>query len=201
MNRPLLQCIILAGLALAPLAVHAEGPSSAASEYEKLGRGIDEVKLIDETGQSVSWGTLAGKPRAVFFGFTKCPVICPVTVWELDAALARLGPKASAIQIVFVTLDPERDTAPVLKTYFSGFKARVRGMTGAPKDLKRVADAFEVKSERVTLKDADYTLDHTAAVFLLNERGVVVDTIAFGTPQDVIERRLRQLVEATPGKP
>jgi protein SCO1/2 len=200
MERSILPFVVLAGLGLAALPLRAESAGSVAPEFAKLGQGIGDVKLIDETGQSVAWGTLTGKPRAVFFGFTQCPVICPVTMWELDSALQRIGPKAAAIEIVFVTLDPERDTAPVLKNYFSSFKARVRGMTGASKDIKRVAEAFEVKSERVSLKETDYTLDHTAAVFLLNARGTAVDTIAYGTPQDVIERRLRQLVETASSK-
>lgn len=195
-------CLVLAVVAFAPVAARAEkATSTVAADFAKLGRGVDDVKLVDETGAGVLWGALSGKPRAIFFGFTQCPVICPVTVWELDAALSRIGPKAAKVQVVFVTLDPERDTAPVLKNYFSGFRTHVRAITGPAKDIKRVADAFEVTSERVPLKDADYTLDHTAAVFLMNERGAVVDTIAFGTPQDVIEKRLRALIEAGPSTP
>jgi protein SCO1/2 len=173
---------------------------TVAAEFVKLGKGVDDVTLTDQSGQPVHWRDLNGHPRALFFGFTHCPVICPVTVWELDAAIAKLGPVAKDLQIVFVSLDPDRDTPKVLKDYFSSFATRVRGMTGKQADIDRVAKAFEVQHERVALDGKDYTLDHTAAVFLIDEHGTVVDTLAYGTPQDVTEKRLRQLLTPTLGK-
>ncbi len=170
----------------------------AASEFANLGRGVNDVSLTDESGRAVRWHELSGKPRAVFFGFTHCPVICPVTVWELDAALKKLGKRADAVQVVFVSLDPERDTPAVLKSYFSSFGTRVRALTGASAEIDRVAKAFEVVRERVALQDGDYTVDHTAAVFLLDGDGIVVDTLAYGTPQDVIVKRLESLIARTP---
>ena len=202
MRRIILQCFVLAWIGGSMLSVVAakNHQPSVASSLAKLGRGVDEVALLDETGKAVRWGTLNGKRRAVFFGFTRCPVICPVTVWQLEAALLSLGDKAKKIEVEFVSLDPERDTPEVLKTFFSGFKIGVRGLTGTAESVNRVAAAFEVVHERVALKGDDYTLDHTAAVFLLDERGVVVETLAYGTPVDVVEKRLSALIDAAPAK-
>lgn len=186
------------GVAAAPASAESVSGPVVASELTKLGRGIGEVVLTDQTGGAVAWKSLGGQPLAVFFGFTKCPVICPVTVWELDAALAKIGKRGEAVQVVFVSLDPERDTPEAMKSYFSSFGARVRALTGAPSDIDRVAKAFEVVRERVALGGGDYTLDHTAAVFLIDAKGAVVDTVAYGTPQDVMIKRLESLIGQTP---
>ena len=191
--------LVCAASSVATLPASAESISRpvALAELAKLGRGIDAVSLTDQSGQPLTWKELNGRPRAVFFGFTKCPVICPVTVWELDAALAKIGKAGDAVQVVFVTLDPERDTPAAMKSYFSSFGTRVRALTGADTDIQRVAKSFEVVRERVALDGGDYTLDHTAAVFLLDDKGTVVDTLAYGTPQDVIVKRLRDLTGRT----
>jgi protein SCO1/2 len=196
------QAFVLSGLFFGAGLTVSVGPASAesvlnpvvAGELAKLGRGIADVTLTDESGRSVRWQELGGKPRALFFGFTHCPVICPVTVWELDAAFKKIGKTADGVQVMFVSLDPERDTPSVLKSYFSSFGGRVRALTGAMADVDRIAKAFEVVRERVALQDGDYTLDHTAAVFLLDRDGIVVDTLAYGTPQDVIVKRLENLI-------
>lgn len=186
------------GVAAAPASAESVSAPVVANEFTKLGRGIGDVVLTDQAGRAVAWKTLAGRPLAVFFGFTKCPVICPVTVWELDAALAKIGKPGDAVQVVFVTLDPERDTPEAMKSYFASFGARVRAFTGAMVDIDRIAKAFEVVRERVALDGGDYTLDHTAAVFLIDAKGAVADTIAYGTPQDVMVKRLESLIGRTP---
>ena len=204
--RFLAQGVVLASLTAALGGGVAAAPAdnkSVASEVVdaaplKLGRGIADVVLTDETGREIAWRELDGRPRAVFFGFTRCPVICPVTVWELDAALKKIGKRADGLKLVFVSLDPVRDTPAVLKSYFSSFGGRVRGLTGSVASIERVAKAFEVVRERVALSGDDYTLDHTAAVFLTNSRGDVVDTLAYGTPQDVIVKRLENLLADEP---
>ena len=197
MRRKIVQSIALFALTVLAADAHTKTfpAPAAAAEFAQLGKNIDDVVLTDQTGQPIRWGALNGHPHAVFFGFTHCPVICPVTVWELDAAISKIGADAKDLQIVFVTLDPARDTSSVLKDYFTSFKSRVRGMTGAQANLDRVAKAFEVQHERVPLDGQDYTLDHTAAVFLLDAKGTVVDTLAYGTPQDVTEQRLRKLLK------
>lgn len=180
---------------LAGSAVTATSSVAPAADLEKLGRNVDNVQLVDDKGSKIRWSELKGRPRAVFFGFTRCPVICPVTVWEIEAALTKIGAKADRIQVNFVSLDPARDTPAVLKDYFSSFNGRVRGFTGSNKEIVRLANGFEVVHRKVATTGADYTMDHTAAVFLVNEQGKVVDTLAYGTPQDVLIERLSSLAE------
>jgi len=172
----------------------AQATPAPAADLATLGQGIETVELVDDAGERVRWADLKGRPRAVFFGFTRCPVICPVTVWEIDAALEKVGPGAEKVQMNFVTLDPARDTPETMGNYFTSFKARMRAMTGSAANVARVAKSFDVVHKKVALSNGDYTLDHTAAVFLLDEKGNVVDVMGYGTPQDVMVKRFKQLL-------
>jgi protein SCO1/2 len=175
---------------------HAAAQATPAPEADlaTLGHGIDNVELVDDTGTKVRWAELKGRPRAVFFGFTRCPVICPVTVWEIDAALEKVGKDAESVQMNFVSLDPARDTPKAMNSYFTSFKARMRALTGSTANIARVAKAFDVVNKKVALDNGDYTLDHTAAVFLLDKNGVVVDVMGYGTPQETMVKRFKQLL-------
>lgn len=166
----------------------------AAGEYDSLGRGLDDLVLTSSTGDQVRWGSLTGSPRALFFGFTNCPVICPVTIYELTAAADRLGPSADALRIDFVTVDPERDTPDRMREYFSGFGPKVTGFTGSEEALARVCTSYEITARRVPLERGGFTIDHTATVFLIATSGRVVDVIAYGSDQDVIDARLHTIL-------
>lgn len=190
----ILLILIAASLAASPSPHGAHATGAPAAATDQLGHGIDGVELVDDAGKPVRWGALKGRPRAVFFGFTRCPVVCPVTVWEIDTALAAIGKPADALQINFVTLDPARDTPEAMRDYFSSFKPRLRALTGSRTAVAEIAKSFEVVHEKVPLDGGDYTLDHTAAVFLLDETGRVVDVLAHGTPQDVMIKRLKQVL-------
>jgi protein SCO1/2 len=172
----------------------AQATPAPAADLATLGQGIDGVELVDHAGKRVRWAELKGRPRAVFFGFTRCPVICPVTVWEIDAALEKVGAGAETVQMNFVSLDPVRDTPETMSDYFTSFKARMRALTGSRANVARIAKSFDVVHKRVALSNGDYTLDHTAAVFLLDEKGNVVDVMGYGTPQDVMVKRFKQLL-------
>jgi protein SCO1/2 len=139
----------------------------------------------------VRWGDLKGRPRALFFGFTHCPVICPVTVFELTDALKQIGSPPIAIE--FITVDPERDTPARLKQYLSSFGPGVRGFTGAPESIARIARHFEVVYRRTPLDNGGYTMDHTATVFLLDAAGAQRDVVAYGSPPELVQTRLRAL--------
>lgn len=173
-------------------------PADAArSDLAALGRGTAAIELLSEEGKPVRLEQLNGKPRVLFFGFTHCPVVCPVTVWEIDAALAEIGGPAKDTQIVFVSLDPARDTPAVMKKYFSGFKGRVVPLTGPEASVQKIARSFDVRWQKVNTGKGDYTLDHTALAFLINAEGQVVDTIAFGASRELSVARLRKLLGAS----
>lgn len=163
-------------------------------EFADLGRGVDDVVLTSSTGDDVHWRDLRGAPRAVFFGFTHCPVICPVTIYELTASAERLGAAAEDLRVEFITVDPDRDTPDRMREYFSGFGPKVTGFTGAPDALIRINAAFEITATRVPGENGAYSMDHTATVFLLDRAGRVRDGIMYGAEQAVIDTRLGALL-------
>lgn len=133
---------------------------------------IGEFALIDHTGRPLTRSRLAGAPTLVFFGFTHCPDVCPLTL-----ALLRQVRKAQPVpdlRLLMISVDPERDTPEALAQYVSAFDAGIVGATGEPESVRRLAASFGVATGRVDLPGGGYTVDHTAAVFLLDERGRMV---------------------------
>ena len=128
-------------------------------------------KLTDQNGREVTDGELKGKPFLVFFGFTHCPDVCPTTLFEVSEVLRALGPDADRTRALFITVDPERDTAPIMKDYLSSFDPHLLGGTGDPAAIAAVAKAYRVYYKKVPLEDGGYTMDHTAIVYLMDKNG------------------------------
>ena len=114
---------------------------------------------------------MKGRPFLVFFGFTHCPDICPTTLFDMSQMLHTLGPDAGRIGVLFITVDPERDTPAVLKDYLSNFDPHLRGLTGDPAAVNAALKAFRVYAKKVPLEGSDYTMDHTAVVYLMDKNG------------------------------
>jgi protein SCO1/2 len=131
-------------------------------------------RLVDQNGQTVTDQDLKGAPYLVFFGFTHCPDVCPTTLMELSNVLDRLGPDAARVGALFITVDPERDTSAELKDYLSSFNPRFRGLTGDPAAIAAVAKAYRVYLKKVPLENGDYTMDHTALIYLMDKKGKFV---------------------------
>ncbi|MEP7245650.1 MAG: SCO family protein [Gammaproteobacteria bacterium] len=132
-------------------------------------RPIENFALTDEAGQPFTPKQLAGQPTLVFFGFTHCPDVCPTTL----AKLAQIA-KAAAIpnlRVVLVSVDPERDKPEQLQQYVHAFDPAFKGVTGAPADIARFAREFGVAVARVDLGGGEYTVDHSAVVFLMDDQG------------------------------
>ncbi len=127
--------------------------------------------LTDHNGRTVTDQNLKGRPFLVFFGFTHCPDICPTTLFEVSEVLRRLGPDAGGARGVFVTVDPERDTPAVLKDYLASFDPHLIGLTGSREDVDKMVKAYRAYSRKVPGKDGDYTMDHTALVYLMDKQG------------------------------
>lgn len=149
--------------------------------------------LVDDAGQPITEAAFRGQPTALFFGFTHCPEICPTTVYELEGWFAQLGGDADNIDAYFVTIDPERDTPDMLQAYMSSFGDRVRGITGDPESVREMARGFGAYFKRIELDEGDYTMDHTASVFLLDSGGAFRKTIAYGENPDTAMAKLREL--------
>jgi protein SCO1/2 len=128
-------------------------------------------KLIDQNGQTLTDQDLKGHPFLVFFGFTHCPDVCPTTLFEVSEILRALGPDADRTRALFITVDPERDTAPIMKDYLSSFDPHLLGGTGDPAAIAAVAKAYRVYYKKVPLEDGGYTMDHTAIVYLMDKNG------------------------------
>jgi protein SCO1 len=128
-------------------------------------------RLVDQTGKPFTDQDLRGKSFLVFFGFTHCPDVCPTTLFEISEVMRKLGTDADRTAALFITVDPERDTPEALKDYLSSFDSHVRGLTGDPAALAAVAKAYRVYYKKVPLEGGDYTMDHTAIVYLMDKDG------------------------------
>jgi protein SCO1/2 len=127
--------------------------------------------LVDQNGKQVTDADLKGKPTLVFFGYTHCPDVCPATLFDVSEVLRALGKDGDRAGALFVTVDPERDTAPVLKDYLSSFDPRLRAATGDQQSIDAVEKVYRVYAKKVPTDKTDYTMDHTALVYLMDKQG------------------------------
>ena len=172
------------------------------STREQLAEGPFGVpfSLVSQNGQPITEKAFTGKPTALFFGFTHCPEVCPTTLYELNGWLEKTDPDGSKLQAYFVTVDPERDTPDMLKQYISNVSDRITGISGPPAEVLDMVKGFRVYYRKVPLDekkpDGDYTMDHTASVFLLDEAGRFRGTIAYGENPDTAVQKLENLIKS-----
>jgi protein SCO1 len=131
-------------------------------------------QLTDQSGAVVTDKSMEGRPTLIFFGFTHCPDVCPTSLFEMSEVLRAMGKDADRVNAYFITVDPERDTAATMKDYLSSFDPHLKGLTGDPTAVAKVASEYRVYSRKVPLKDGDYTMDHTALVYLMDRDGKFV---------------------------
>jgi protein SCO1/2 len=158
----------LAGLvvflgAIFVMAERGSGPKAVA-----IGGSFD---LVDQSGKPITDADLKGKPFLVFFGYTHCPDVCPTTLFDVSEVLRALGPDADRTAALFVTVDPERDTTAVLKDYLTSFDPHLRGATGDPAQIAAVERGYRVYAKKVPAEKGDYSMDHTALVYLMDKQG------------------------------
>ena len=128
-------------------------------------------RLLDQDGRQRTDADFRGKPFLVFFGFTHCPDICPTTLFEMSEVLRRLGPDAANTAVLFISVDPERDTPEKLKEYLSSFHPRIVGLTGSPQEIAEVEKTYRVYAKKIPLDGGGYTMDHSAIVYLMDKDG------------------------------
>ena len=156
--------------------------------------GVAEFDLLDHHGNPVDETVFLGQPSALFFGFTHCPDVCPTTLAEMSTWFEALGEEGAALRGYFVSVDPERDTPQVLGDYVGWLGERVTGITGEAAEIDTLARAWGVFYEKVPLEGGDYTVDHTASVFLLDDEGRFQGTIAYREDRQVALDKLRKLL-------
>lgn len=155
--------------------------------------------LTRSDGATFTDRDLADAPYAMFFGFTHCPEVCPTTLYEMSGWIDAMGADADRMKFVFVTVDPERDTPELLADYVDSFSDKVIALTGSVEAIDQMKKLYRVYAAKVPLEDGDYTMDHTASVYLMDAKGDFVGTVAFGEGSETAVEKLRKLVGAASG--
>jgi protein SCO1 len=128
-------------------------------------------QLTDQNGKAVTDENLKGKPTLIFFGYTHCPDVCPTSLFEISEVLRAMGKDADKVNAVFISVDPERDTQAAMKEYLSSFDPHLEGLSGDPDAIANVIKSYRVYAKKVPTKDGDYTMDHTALIYLMDRDG------------------------------
>ncbi|MGC6530312.1 MAG: SCO family protein [Candidatus Puniceispirillaceae bacterium] len=156
-----------------------------------------EFRLVTDQGQEISADDLIGKPTAIYFGFTWCPDICPTTLSQMADIKADLMAQnlagAAELQLVFFTVDPERDTVFQMSEYVSLFAGDIIGITGTIDQINNALPQFGVYAKRIEQSDGDYLIDHTASVYLYDRDGQFKGTISPAEPYEMALGKLERL--------
>lgn len=167
-----------------------QGTDKSLTAGMKLGT---DFTLVDDNGNTITQAAFAGRPTLVFFGFTRCPEVCPTTLYEMAGWFEALGEQGRDLQAFFISVDPERDTPEIMKSYAEALTDRVTGITGDPDEIAKVIAAWHVYAAKIPTDDGDYTMDHTASVFLMDKNGVFKGTIAYGESPETAIAKLKRL--------
>ncbi len=156
-----------------------------------------DLKLIDHTGQVRTLADFQGKAVVVFFGFTQCPDVCPTSMTTMAEVKRLMGDQGQRLQVLFITVDPERDTLPLLKEYMANFDPTFLALRPEPAELKAVADSFKIyyrKAEGST--PTSYTMDHSAGKYVFDTEGRVRLFSSYGTEPGVIAQDILALLKS-----
>ena len=180
---------ILAGCQPAP-----QPPSFQATDITGATFARD-FRLTDHNGQVRTLADFKGKVVAVFFGYVHCPDVCPTTLSDFAAALQQLGPLAERVQVIFVTVDPQRDTPELLKQFVPAFNPGFLGMYADAETLKQLAKEYKVVYQKTSVKGADdYLIDHSAGTYVYDPQGNLRLLMPYGSSADAIAQDLKTLL-------
>ena len=154
----------------------------------------EPFNLISHEGKSVSDKVFTLKPTILFFGFTNCPEVCPTTLYEISSWIEELNLSNKQIQVLFITLDPNRDTVSKLNGYLSNFDERFLGLTGKEEDIIKLSNAWGIYRKIVPMDD-DYSIDHTSTIFLINKDQTIKGTIAYREASEVAISKIKNLIK------
>ncbi|SHF55079.1 SCO family protein [Devosia limi] len=168
------------------------GPQSRSNEPKPYAAAFS---LVDQDGKPVTQADFLGKPSAWFFGFTNCPDVCPTALAEMSAILESLGDDAQKLQVVFVSVDPERDTPEILKDYAGYFDPRIVALTGSQENISSMTKARYIYSEKIPLEGGNYTMQHSAGVQLVAPDGGFWGTLDSEENFDIRLGKVRRLIQ------
>lgn len=172
------------------------GSSGGAAQIADIG---GPFTMVDGDGKAFTEKGLVGKPSAIFFGYTHCPDFCPTTLAELQGWIDELGSDADMLNYVFVSVDPERDTPEIMSDYVSSFDDRIIALTGSVDQVAKMIKTYRVYARKVESDDPEnYTMDHTAGVYLMDANNQFVGMIAYAeAPENALEK-LKNLTKRVP---
>lgn len=156
-----------------------------------------DFKLMDYHGNNVSLSSFKGKVIVLFFGYTICPDVCPTTLFAFSDLLKQLGKDADKVRVLYVTVDPARDTAKKMKSYLGIFDKRIIGLRGNEKETARVAKKFLVRYKKKFLGNSEnYLIDHTALIYLIDQKGKTRSLFPYNCKTNLILKLIKQLLNS-----
>lgn len=175
-----------------PLVKGADSRPALSTAINVDGPDVKRIALTSHEGASLTWGNLSGRHRLVFFGYTFCPEICPVTLLNLSEALDILEGKGIEPDPIFVTVDPQRDTPEFLKEYLSGFREGFLGLSGEDAQIRKLSEAFKAFYERSDPSDESeyYLMDHTSYIYLIAPDGAMLEYYPESTQPPELARKI-----------
>ena len=174
-----------------------DGPKFQASDVTGAAFGRD-FQLNDAAGKPRTLADYRGKAVVVFFGYTQCPDVCPTTLAELAEVMKKLGPDADRVQVLFVTIDPERDTPDLLSKYVPAFDPRFMGLYGDAAATARTAKEFKIIYQKQPgATPGSYTMDHSAGTYIFDPQGRLRLYVSYGQGPEVFAHDLRELLKAS----
>lgn len=187
-------CLLIVAIGVAAMLIWPKTVQTAVNGVSPIG---GPFTLTTQTGEKLSDSDLMGKPFAVVFGFTRCPEVCPTTLWEMSEAFKTLGPDADKLRMLFISVDPTRDTPEFLARYLQSFDRHIIGLTGTEAEIAAVAKEYRIYYQKVPTDDGDYTMNHTASIFLMDADGQFTGTISYGESMTMRLQKLRRLIGGT----
>ena len=189
----LLACVAVAWALVALVSEHrpTRGSGSGAVLITAAAEIGGPFALTDQSGKRVTDKDFLGRHLLIYFGYTFCPDVCPTTLNTLSISLDMLGDRARMLVAAFVTIDPERDTAELLRAYIANFNPGILGLTGSPENIRTLAKAYRVYYARAAgtaEDDRDYLMEHSAGIYLIDPQGGIVRTFPHtASPEEIVE--------------
>ena len=184
--------LVIVGAAFLGLA-HRDTPRGAAGTMLASAIG-GPFHLVDQEGKTVTDADLKGKWSLVYFGYTHCPDACPTALNDISIALDELGPKRAEVRPVFITVDPERDTSEVLKSYVTSFDAPILALTGTPEEVAQAAKGYRVYYAKHPEVGGDYSMDHSSVIYVMDPQGRFTASFTQENSPEEIAERLKKLL-------
>ncbi len=187
--------VVVLGVAVAAIAYQwQKGGNSGLSGVASATIG-GPFKLTDQNGNTVTEAALQGHPSALYFGYTFCPDICPTTLFDISDWLKQLGPDGDKLKVFFITVDPERDTQKQMAAYLEAFDPRITGLTGPRPAIDKMLKEFRIYARKVPLDGGGYTMDHTASIYLMNDKGVFTSAVDYKDDTNTVMKKLHRLID------